>query len=102
MNCGGTGGCSGAVEELGFEYAGFYGVVEESKMPYQGKANECTFDGEKMKSDVTVDGYERLPKNDYDAVMFALVNKGPLAISVFANDHWMDYSEGVYDGCPYD
>ena len=55
-----------------------------------------------MKSDVTVDGYERLPKNDYDAVMFALVNKGPLAISVAANEHWHDYVEGVFDNCPYD
>ena len=31
-----------------------------------------------MKSDVKVDGYERIPKNNYDAVMFALVNKGNL------------------------
>jgi len=55
-----------------------------------------------MKSDVKVDGYERIPKNNYDAVMFALVNKGPLAISVQANDGWKDYKEGVFDGCPYD
>ena len=55
-----------------------------------------------MKSDVTADGYEKIPKNDYDAVMFALVNKGPLAISVAANEHWHDYVEGVFDNCPYD
>ena len=59
-----------------------YGIVTESKIPYLGKANTCSFDGEKIKADVTVDGYERLPKNDYDAVMFALINKGPLAILV--------------------
>jgi hypothetical protein len=28
--------------------------------------------------------------------------KGPLAISVSANDGWMDYAEGVFDDCPYD
>jgi hypothetical protein len=33
-----------------------------------------------MKSDVTADGYEKIPKNDYDAVMFALVNKGYIFI----------------------
>ena len=34
MNCGGTGGCDGAVVQLGLDYAGFYGVVAETKMPY--------------------------------------------------------------------
>ena len=102
MNCGGTGGCSGAVVQLGLGYVGFYGLVEESKMPYKGKeSGTCGFDGAKMKADVIVDGYERLPVNDYDAVMTALINKGPLAISVSANEHWFDYAEGVFDGCPY-
>ena len=67
-----------------------------------GMNQVCSFDGSNMKSDVKVDGYERLPKNNYDAVMFALVNKGPLALTVFANNHWMDYKEGVYDGFLYD
>jgi hypothetical protein len=62
---------------LGLEYVGFYGLVSETKMPYTSKeTGSCGFDGSKMKADVRVDGYERLPKNDYDAVMFNLVNKG--------------------------
>lgn len=52
--------------------------------------------------DIKVDGYERLPKNDYWAVKYHLVKYGPLAISVAANQGWMDYEEGVFDGCNYE
>ena len=48
MNCGGTGGCDGAVVQLGLDYAGFYGVVAETKMPYMEKAQTCGFDGSKI------------------------------------------------------
>ena len=72
-NCGGTGGCSGSIPQLGFDYIAFYGLQGSTKWPYVAKENVCESHG---KSDVTVDGYKRLPKNDYWAVKFHLVKYG--------------------------
>jgi cathepsin L len=42
-------------------------------------------------------GWERLPENDYSAMLHAL-QEGPVGISVAASD-WFDYSHGVFDKC---
>lgn len=46
-------------------------------------------------------GYEKLPHNDQDAIMFHLVHHGPLAISVWVDQGWFSYHSGVYNGCNY-
>ena len=51
-------------------------MVSETKMPYHGVDEACTYDGSVLKADVRLDGYEKLPENDYNAVMWYLVNKG--------------------------
>ena len=51
---------------------------------------------------VNIRGYEKLPHNDYQAVMNHLANVGPLAVNVYADDGWGNYSEGVYEGCDFD
>ena len=53
-----------------------FGLVGETKFPYKAVEEECTYDGEKNKADVKVDGYEKLPENDYNSVIWYLVNKG--------------------------
>lgn len=78
-----------------------FGLVGETKFPYKAVEEECTYDGEKNKADVKVDGYEKLPENDYNSVIWYLVNKGPLTVSVFANEGWLDYEEGVFNVCSY-
>jgi len=45
-------------------------------------------------------GWERLPENDYSAMLHALQD-GPVGISVAASD-WFDYSHGVFDKCVKD
>lgn len=76
LHCGGTGGCSGLIPEIGYNYAQLFGMVSETKMPYHGVDEACTYDGSVLKADVRLDGYEKLPENDYNAVMWYLVNKG--------------------------
>lgn len=44
--------------------------------------------------------YVVLPSNQYDPVLKALANIGPLAVNVQANV-WKDYESGVFDGCDY-
>jgi len=92
--CGGTGGCSGATQWLGFEYAEKAGVTLEEDYRYTASDSKC--DTSKIKKVATVDGHVRLPTNDYDALMNAIANVGPIAISVAAD--FMLYDHGVYNG----
>ena len=46
----------------------------------------------------TIDGYVKLNNNDYEAVMNAVAQVGPLAINVDAST-WSSYESGVYNGC---
>ena len=45
----------------------------------------------------SISGYIALPKNDYNALMTAIANVGPIAISVAATE-WFYYDSGVYNG----
>jgi cathepsin L len=51
-----------------------------------------------MTPEVTVAGYIKLEENNYNALMYAVANVGPVAVSVDATN-WKEYAEGVYDGC---
>ena len=47
-------------------------------------------------------GYERLPANNYSALMNAVATVGPVAISAAA-EPWMSYEEGIFsDDCGAD
>jgi cathepsin L len=45
-----------------------------------------------------INGYVKLPNNDYNAVMNAVATIGPLAINVDAST-WHAYESGIYNGC---
>lgn len=47
----------------------------------------------------TVKVYGGLSRSQIKAL---LLNKGPLMIGVFANQAFLDYSSGVFSGCPVD
>jgi len=94
-DCGGTGGCQGSTQWLGFKYAIAAGITTEKSYPYQGTTGTC--DKSKIKPVATISGYERLPQNNYTALMNAVVNVGPIAISAAA-EPWQLYSGGVYNG----
>ena len=56
--CGGTGGCQGSVQPLGFKYAMAKGITLEASYPYSGTTGTC--DPSKIKSVATITGYEVL------------------------------------------
>lgn len=96
QHCGGDGGCQGSTQWLGFQYLEKVGLVEEKNYPYAAVTGTC----EKNKLDkkvpkVFVKDYVRLPQNNYTALMDAVANVGPIAISVSAS--WRDYESGVFD-----
>jgi cathepsin L len=110
--CGGTGGCSGATMELAFQFAIDTGLVSEWTAPYTSyfgedggpsvNATMCQLTAEGYAlSDNTVagiTGFHTLASNDYDELMDAVANIGPVAITVDAST-WKNYYGGIYDGC---
>ena len=66
--CGGAGGCSGAISELAFNYVQLYGLTSEYKYSYSsyysGDSGICSFNDVKPTPEVELDGYIRVPVND--------------------------------------
>merc|ERR1719253_928129 len=124
-HCGGDGGCQGATAELGMEWVLKNGCAEESEVPYTGQDAKCQ--GGSATNDMAralvagggtsfldgadaaamgggafgMTGWETLPKNQYEPLVRAIAEKGPVAVSVAA-DKWFDYESGVFNGCPKD
>jgi len=102
-DCGGTGGCSGATQWLGFEYAIKNGVTTELDYPYKASTDAC--DKTKLMPVANITGYCRLPHvsstytaaQQYGDLMNAVNVIGPTAISVAA-EPWQLYESGVYSG----
>ncbi|EGD74032.1 hypothetical protein PTSG_05727 [Salpingoeca rosetta] len=98
--CGGTGGCQGGTAEIAYEHMAKHGGLQtEWTYPYlswYGDNYKCHFK-EKM-SVVNVTGYVKLPSNQYEPLMDAIANKGPISISVEAVA-WKNYESGIFDGC---
>ena len=94
QHCGGTGGCEGATEELGFDYvhkAG--GIIARDNYKYTAVDGTCK--DTKNPKIASIEGFTQLKTNDYDALMVALANQGPVSISVAASA-WSFYSSGIF------
>jgi len=94
--CGGTGGCEGSIQPLGFKYIEGAGLALESEYPYQGVDTQCDATRTAKKA-MTISGQVDLPTNNYTALIQAVANVGPVAISVDASA-WQLYGGGVFDG----
>merc|ERR1712002_721677 len=105
LQCGGSGGCSGSIPQLGFNYVQLFGILSEEDYPYMSgnttQTGECQYNLTAMTPVASITGYNTLPTNDQDAVLTHLANVGPLAIAVDASA-WGRYSHGVFDNCSYD
>jgi cathepsin L len=91
--CGGTGGCSGATQELAFNYTMTIGSTLEKDYPYQAVTGTCS--PKKIIPVANITGYATLPFNNYTALMNSVVNIGPIAISAAA-EPWQSYETGVF------
>jgi len=128
-HCGGSGGCDGATVELALDYTLRHGLNDDSETPYAGVDLKCSKDlslaegvgatqsdeleqivaaglhnaGESSKgpSAFGLTGWERLPENKYEPLMRAVVEHGPVAVSVAATA-WSSYMQGVFDHCDAD
>jgi cathepsin L len=95
-NCGGSGGCGGAIAELGFTYVKNNGIATEANWPYKDVSGQC--DEASHTKVATVAGCVKLAENNYTDLLTAVATIGPIAVSVDAST-WNSYSKGIYDGC---
>lgn len=101
-HCGGEGKCTGATVELGLNYIadatarGTGGMFALDDVPYTGDDGPgCEDLAAGKRPTVGIEGWTKLPTNDYRAVMNALAKVGPLAIAVGA-DNWNLYEKGIF------
>lgn len=116
QKCGGAGGCSGATAELGIDYVLKHGVMTEEEFPYHGVTGTCPsvqpsllvknnglqvgIPGPMQSTEIQgLMGWDKLPENKEEPLMRALVEWGPVAVSVSA-DLWEFYGSGIFTGCP--
>lgn len=92
--CGGTGGCSGAIAELAFNYTIANGVPLESDYAYTASDSPC----KSFTPAVTVTDFVVLPANDANALSTALAKVGPISVSVAASQFSL-YGGGIFNGC---
>lgn len=97
-HCGGSGGCEGSTQPLAFNYTETAGITTEASYPYKGRTGTC------RTSKITPvgynDGYVELPMNDYNALMDAVANQGPIAISIAAGGlRFQFYGGGILKDC---
>jgi len=92
-SCGGTGGCNGATQEIGFQYYVDAGVTTEADYPYTASTGSCN--RQKIHPVANITGYVFLPPNNYSAIMNVIANVGPVAISADA-EPWQFYDSGVF------
>jgi len=97
-DCGGTGGCQGSTQQLGFNYTVGAGAVLETSYPYKGSTGTC--DNSKTAQPVAgITGYVTVQPNNYTALASAVAQIGPMAITVAAGGMgWQLYHSGVYGG----
>jgi len=125
--CGGTGGCDGNTVELAMTYVLKNGLNDNQQTPYLALDKHCSkdlalVDSERDEEDLEsivapgvhkavkhhkglldfgLTGWERLPENKYEPLMRALVERGPVAVTVFATP-WQLYQQGIFDSCDVD
>jgi len=123
--CGGNGGCDGATVELALDWAMHNGLAQESEQPYMEVTGQCQRGQSKLletqmtpATSITapgahsltsgmegakfgMTGWERLPENGYEALMRAVVERGPVAVSASASK-WFVYQGGIFDHCDRD
>jgi cathepsin L len=116
-HCGGDGGCKGATAELAMDFVLKNGCAETSAIPYTAHDAACSMGSATldMAQILTTDesaprnggaafgmtGWETLPKNQYEPLVRAIAERGPVAVSVAA-DAWFNYDNGIFNGCGKD
>jgi len=122
-HCGGSGGCDGATAELAMAYTLANGLKTDAvnsaftkgSCDSSSSSSFLQAEGGDNLQDAGVRtaspgnagpsfnmlGWEKLPENEYQPLLRAVAEHGPVVISVAA-DGWDSYSSGIFDSCSPD
>ncbi|XP_048132928.1 vignain-like [Rhodamnia argentea] len=91
-------GCEGGLMDYAFDFIKRNrGITTEMNYPYTAKDGYCNLP-KRNAPVVKIDGHEKVPKNDEEALMKAVANQ-PVAVSIDAGSlDFQFYSQGVFDG----
>eukprot|EP00747_Dinoflagellata_sp_TGD_P068017 gnl/TRDRNA2_/TRDRNA2_155528_c0_seq6.p1 gnl/TRDRNA2_/TRDRNA2_155528_c0~~gnl/TRDRNA2_/TRDRNA2_155528_c0_seq6.p1 ORF type:complete len:463 (-),score=68.56 gnl/TRDRNA2_/TRDRNA2_155528_c0_seq6:91-1479(-) len=123
-NCGGQGGCHGATTQLALSYMMNNHLHTDEEVPYEDKDDDPSMckdvsgprqkgtgptigaEGVHLAPDVGsmglnygFRGWRRLPSNQYQPLMDALMKVGPVAVSVASTHELHRYQKGIFDSC---
>ena len=100
--CGGSGGCQGATENLGYDYViKNGGIVTEAQYPYRMTDGACNVPSPSaLNRTAHFSSIYQVRSNDQDDLLNTIATKGPVSIGVWA-DPLQFYFGGVFDGCSY-
>jgi hypothetical protein len=59
------------------------GLVSEKDYPYRANDGDCRYAPNMMEKKVSTSGFEKINSNDYEAVIYHLVNKGTFLFFLF-------------------
>jgi len=125
-NCGGSGGCQGNIVELAMNWVVNNGLETTENVPYTGRDEVCgknagtaamvsvgnqredleeilasgfhAASAGSAGASLGLKGWELLPSNQYEPLLRAVVERGPVAISAAASQ-WGPYGGGIFDSC---
>ncbi|XP_026407391.1 KDEL-tailed cysteine endopeptidase CEP1-like [Papaver somniferum] len=91
-------GCGGGLMAYAYEFiVKNGGISSERDYPYLAADNDCDLQKKNLPV-VKIDGYEKVPKNNGDALMKAVANQ-PVSVAIEAAGHdFRFYKEGVFSG----
>ncbi|MED6170459.1 hypothetical protein PIB30_031111 [Stylosanthes scabra] len=91
-------GCMGGLMEYAYIYVkNMGGITTEQNYPYKASKGTCDTLKANDKA-VSIDGFEKVPVNDEDALLKAAANQ-PVAVGIEAGGYdFQFYKEGVYNG----
>ena len=100
--CGGSGGCGGATNEIAFQsIIDQGGIASEWTYPYisyRGSNYQCQASLQNTPPAANITSYKKLTTNQYYPLLEAVATTGPLAITVDAGA-WGSYETGIFNGC---
>ncbi|CAH1729258.1 unnamed protein product [Chironomus riparius] len=101
LDCSGGGTCKGGSTKAALDYMRDNGFVSLNDYPYRTKQQKCNSKAPKLPQKIKSTSIKSLHGNE-DSLQKALINIGPVSVSILVLETFKNYKEGIYfdDSCP--
>ncbi|XP_017836556.1 zingipain-2-like [Drosophila busckii] len=87
-------GCRGGWKEYGLDFVIARGINTEAAYPYENELKPCRFNPHAVAANLT--SYKFIQRHNEAAMLQALVDEGPLLVSVWVTDLFQSYRNGIF------